>query len=111
MNKVTLADAARAYLVRHHEEEGIGWYLDVGMDYLYDIYDEWMATNDIDPARRAHSSRSVSERARAIPRKVMHALKHTKRGQVLFDTSHYVVYPGMPGGHCISAQLREQFRN
>lgn len=111
MNKATLADAARAYIVRHNEEEGIGWYLDVGMECLYDIYDEWMAANDIDPARRARSGRSLSERARAIPRAVMHALKHTKRGQELFDTSRYVVYPGMLGGHCISAQLREQFRN
>ena len=89
-----------------------GWYLDVGMcDDLYEIYDLWLTENAIDPARRACSGRSFCERARAIPRTVMHALKHTKRGQEFFDTSHYVVYPGIPGGQCVSAQLREQFRN
>lgn len=107
----TLADAARAYLVRHNASNGVGWVLDVGMECLYDIYDEWVAYNDIDPARRAHGGRSPCERARAVPRAVMRALKHTKRGQELFDTSRYSVYPGMPGGYCISAQLREQFRD
>ncbi len=109
MGRVTLADTARNYLVRHHGENGLGWNLDVGMDCLYDIYDEWMADNGIASARRARSGRSHCERARAVPRAVMRALKHTKRGQMLFDTSRYVTYPGIPGGYCICANLREAF--
>lgn len=110
MGRVTLADMAKAYLVRHHGEDGLGWCLDVGMGCLYDIYDEWMAVNDIDSVRRAHGGRSHCESARAAPRAVMRALKHTKRGQVLFDTSRYVTYPGLPGGLCVYAELREEFR-
>lgn len=110
MGRVTLADMAKAYLVRHHGEDGLGWYLDVGMDCLYDIYDEWMAENGIAPKHRARSGRSHCECARAVPRAVMRTLKHTRRGQVLFDTSRYVTYPGMPGGWCVCAELREEFR-
>lgn len=111
VRRVALADVARNYLARHHGQDGLGWSLDVGMDCLYDIYDEWMADNGIAPARRARSGRSHCERARAVPRAVMRALKHTKRGQMLFDTSRYVTYPGMPGGYCICAKLREEFRD
>lgn len=110
MRWVTLADAARDYLVRHHGDDGLSWTLDVGMDCLYDIYDEWMAANGIAPEHRTRSGRSHCERARAVPRAVMRALKHTRRGQMLFDTSRYVTYPGMLGGLCIYAELREEFR-
>ena len=89
MRRVTLADAARDYLVRHHGDDGLSWNLDAGMDCLYDIYDEWMAANGIAPEHRARSGRSCCERARAVPRAVMRALKHTRRGQMLFDTSRY----------------------
>lgn len=111
MRWVTLADAARDYLVRHHGDDGLSWNLDAGMDCLYDIYDEWMAANGIAPERRARSGRSHCERARAVPRAVMRALKHTRRGQMLFDTSQYVTYPGLPGGLCVCAVLRVEFRD
>lgn len=110
MSRVTLADVARDHLVRHHGEDGLGWNLDVGMDCLYDIYDEWMAVNGVASEHKARSGRSRCERARAVPRAVMRALKHTRRGQMLFDTSRYVTYPGMPGGLCVCAELREEFR-
>lgn len=105
-----MADAARGYLVRHHGEDGLGWNLDVGMGCLYDIYDEWMADNGIALEHRTRSGRSHSERARAIPRAVMRALKHTRRGKELFDTSRYTTYPGMSGGLCVRAVLYEEYR-
>ena len=108
--RVALADVARDYIVRHHGEDGLGWSLDVGMGCLYDIYDEWMTVNGITPERRSRSGRSHCESARAIPRAVMRALKHTRRGQELFDTSRYVSYPGLRGGWCVYAELRDEFR-
>lgn len=108
--RAALADVARDYLVRHHGEDGLGWSLDVGMDCLYDIYEEWMTVNGVPSEHSARSGRSHCERARAVPRAVMRALKHTRRGQKLFDTSRYVTYPGMPGGLCVCAELREGFR-
>lgn len=110
-NRVTIADTAMNFLVRRNACDGGNcWFLDVGMDYLYDIYDEWVAANDIPSEHRARSGRSRGERARAIPRAVMRALKHTKRGQELFDTSCYITYPGMAGGYCILAELRKEKR-
>ena len=100
MARTLMADVAMEYLIKRNEREMRGWHLDVGM-----------SANSIDPARRAHNGRSHFERARAIPRAVMRALKHTRRGQMLFDTSRYVTYPGMPGGYCICAKLRKEFRN
>lgn len=112
MARTLMADVAMEYLIKRNEREMRGWHLDVGIsDDLYEIYDCWMTANSIDPARRAHNGRSHFERARAIPRAVMRALKHTRRGQMLFDTSRYVTYPGMPGGYCIWAKLRKEFRN